>query len=210
MRVVSMTVALTNIASLHRGTRSLRSAGRTSLLWLLVCISVSSDVGERNLTLGQAGTSLIFRVRTPLTGDNADYIQATVPDVFTDNNPHKIIITYTNSVLQVYVDNLENLHSFYLLELLKKADKLLYYGLMFIPLGYLLSLIVILAQRRFILNLLLYSGILLPPLLLELILATSSGRSINPENLLLSVLITAIALLVFELQLPARLKNERV
>lgn len=164
-------------------------------------ISVSSDVGERNLTLGQVGTSLIFRVRTPLSGDNGDYIQAIVPNVFTDNNPHQIVITYANSVLQVYVDNLENLHSFYLLELLKKADKFLYYGLIFIPLGYLLSLILILAQRRFIFNLLLYSGILLPPLLLELILATSSGRSIKPENLLLSVLITAIALLVFEWQL---------
>lgn len=166
-------------------------------------ISISSNASERNLTLGQAGRDLIFRIRTPLSGDNADYIYQVVPNVFTDNKAHRVVATYANSALHVYVDRLENLHSFYFLEMLPKADKLLYYGLIFIPLGYLLGIIVTAVQRRTILYIFLYGGMLIPALTLEVTLAMSSGRSIQASNLLLSVLITAFTLLIFKSHLLA-------
>lgn len=162
-------------------------------------VSISSDVDERNLTLGQVGRNLIFRLRTPLSGDNAEYINQIIPNIFNDTKPHRIVVTFANTVLHVYIDRVENAHSFYFLEMVPKADKILYYGLIFIPLGYLLVMIVTAAPRSFIFHFFLYSGILLPSLILEGILALSSSRNINLENLLLSTLITTFTLLIFKL-----------
>jgi VanZ family protein len=173
-------------------------------------ISLSNSTTERNLTVEQQDTKLSVRLRTPINGKNAQYLKKLIPDIFADTNPHHIVITYAGSVVRVYIDKLQNFHSFNLLEILPKSDKLMYYGLIFIPLGSLLALITTLAQGRFIFYLFFYIGILLPALILELILASSSSREIQLDNLLLGILITAFTVVVFKLRLPTRLKSRLV
>jgi VanZ family protein len=173
-------------------------------------ISLSKSNTERNFTLGQQDTDLIVRLRTPISGENAAYIIKVIPEIFADTNPHQIIITYTGFVLYVYVDKLQNLYSFNLFEMLPKSDKILYYGLIFIPLGSLLEIITTLSQKGFILYPLLFAGILLPSLIVEVILASDSSRSIQLENFLLSILITALTVLTFKLRLPTWLRSKLV
>ena len=83
----------------------------------------------------------------------------------------------------------------------------MYYVLLFIPLGILLGIITTLAQGRFIFYPFLYIGILLPSLIVEVILATDSGRSILVENILLGILITAFTVLILKMQIPNRLRS---
>ena len=170
-------------------------------------VSLSSNTTERNFTLGQEGSNLVFRLRTPINGKNAAYHKQVVNNIFADTKPHHIVITYANSVLQVYIDKLQNLHSFNLLELIPKSEKIMYYGLMFIPIGSLLAIITTISKGRFVFYIFLYSGMLLPSLIVESILATWSGRSIKLENLLISILIMACTILSFKLFTPARLKS---
>ncbi len=165
-------------------------------------ISISSNTQERNLTIGQEGSDLIFRLRTPLNGENAQYIRQIVPNIFADTNLHKIVLTYADSVLHVYIDRLQNLHSFNFLEMLPKSDKILYYGLIFITLGSLLGLITPFAQGRLIFYFMLFGGIVLPSLIVEFTLANSSDRSIKLENILLSILIMVGTILVFKWRIP--------
>lgn len=174
-------------------------------------VSLSSDHTHRNFTLGQQETHLVFRLRTPVTGENGDIPELIVPNVFVDTKPHHVTITYSGSVLQVYIDELQNSQSFDLSKLASKSYKILYYELIFIPLGSLLALIATFSKGRSIFSVfLIYGGILLPSLLLESILASGSGRSISLENLLLSVLITSGTMLIFKVQVPSWLKRDMV
>ncbi len=170
-------------------------------------ISISNSTTKRNLSLEQRDSKLVVRLRTPLGGENATYIMNYVFDVFTDNTPHQIVITYTGSVLQVYIDQIQNLHDFNYLEIIPKIDKFMYYGLLFIPLSIVLGIITTLAQGRFIFYPFLYIGILLPSLIVEVILATDSGRSILVENILLGILITAFTVLILKMQIPNGLRS---
>lgn len=171
-------------------------------------VSLSSDPDRRNFTLGQEGTNLVFRLRTPITGENGAYPELVVPNIFLDTKPHSLVITYSGSVLQLYADELQNSHSLKLLELIPKSKEILYYELIFMPLGFLLALIASMSKGRFIFYIfLLTGGILLPSLILEGILASGSGRIIRLENLLLSILITAGTMLIFKMRSPFWLKS---
>lgn len=171
-------------------------------------VSLSSDTEHRNFTLGQQGTHLVFRLQTPITGENGAYPELLVPDIFADTNPHHLVITYSGSVLHLYIDELQNSHSFDLSERAPKSYKILYYQLIFIPLGSFLALIATISKGRFIFYILLmYGGILLPSVLLEGILASESGRSISLENLSLSILITSGTILIFKVRAPSWLKS---
>lgn len=71
-------------------------------------VSISLDTVQRNLTLGQQGTDLVIRLRTPVTGNNGDMPEFHIPDVFTDSAYHQLIVTYEPPRLRVYVDDTEN------------------------------------------------------------------------------------------------------
>lgn len=155
-------------------------------------ISLSNDSFRRNFTLGQEETTLVFRVRTPLTGANAADVNLEVPNIFIDSKPHQIVITYSKSSLIIYVDDIANIHTLNLLDLIPKEKRFFYYGLTFIPLGLCLALLTTLAKRKLnFYRLMLPAGILLPSLILEGILVQESGKSISLKNLLLGILFTA-------------------
>lgn len=75
-------------------------------------ISISGDPFHRNLTLGQDGTDLIIRLRTPVTGQNGQLPELSIPNLFMDTTSHHLIITYNESKLRLYVDGLQYAHTF--------------------------------------------------------------------------------------------------
>ncbi|MCC5645839.1 VanZ family protein [Nostoc sp. CHAB 5824] len=169
-------------------------------------ISISGDSLRRNLTLGQQGNNLDFRLRTPMTGENGADITLNIPNIFTDTNPHHIIITYSRATIQVYVDNLQTFYSLNLLELMPKNQIGFYYALTFIPLGFCLTILTLLAKRRLILsNFLISGGILIPSLILEGILVSESGKNLSLKTLLLGMLFTGGTMLILRVR-AAQLK----
>jgi len=176
-------------------------------------VSLSADPRHRNFTLGQEESNLIFRLRTPLTGDNGtpDMI---VRDLFTSPDRRNIIISYNGSVLKVYVDGIKTFHKFelspgavafsYLYAInnlypinisLLSVYKIIWYAIIFIPLGILVSLINKIMNKHIIL----ISGvILLPSFILEGILVSVSGRDVILENLFICILFTIIPVLLFK------------
>lgn len=92
---------------------------------------------------------------------------------------------YRNGALQIYIDTPQNLHTF---QLPYVGYKLLYYGLIFIPLGSLLGLILMVLQGSPRVQFgLVFSGLFGPPLLLEGLLVNMTPRSLALENLGLSL-----------------------
>ncbi|MBW4593841.1 MAG: VanZ family protein [Brasilonema angustatum HA4187-MV1] len=170
-------------------------------------ISLSGDSLHRNFTLGQQGTDLDLRIRTPMTGANGADTKLTIPNVFADTNPHHIVITYSGATVQVYIDK-SNSYSLNLLEWFPKEQKLFYYALTFIPLGLCLALLTTLAKRKLTFNrLLLPSGILLPSVILESILVTDGGKSLSLKGLLLGILLTAGTTLILRWRASMVLKT---
>ncbi|BAY82384.1 hypothetical protein NIES267_18640 [Calothrix parasitica NIES-267] len=162
-------------------------------------ISLSGDSLRRNFTLGQQGSDLVFRVRTPLTGANASDVKLDVPNVFNDKKPHQIVVTYSKSSVIIYVDSIANIHTLNLLDLIPKEKRFFYYGLTFIPFGLYLALLTTLARRKInFYRLMLPAGILLPSLILEGILVQESGKDISLKNLFLGILFTAGTMIVLK------------
>lgn len=155
-------------------------------------MSISHDSLRRNFTLGQQGRALNLRLRTPITGENAGGVQLNIPNIFTDKQPHHLIITYSRPIIQVYVDSLQNSYSLNLLDFIPIDYKLFYYSLNFIPLGIYLALLSLLVKNsRLIHRLLIILGILLPSLMLETFLVNVYGKEISLRNILLGIFFTA-------------------
>jgi VanZ family protein len=57
-------------------------------------VSNSFSTLLRNFTLGQQGADLVFRMRTPLTGDNGSFLETVVPGVFSTHRERDILVTY--------------------------------------------------------------------------------------------------------------------
>jgi hypothetical protein len=179
-------------------------------------ISISNDLYHRNFTLGQEGDDLVLRLRTPITGEDGSVPELYVSNVFADTNPRHLIISYDGAVLRLYVDGLPHLYSFELVSVglfplalrpqyiwrfhLNAAGidvyKMLYYGLVFIPLGLFGVLITITSRLPVIFQSLWVCGVILVPAsILEVILVSQSKRPLRLDNLLLSVTITGTAML---------------
>jgi glycopeptide antibiotics resistance protein len=169
-------------------------------------VSLSSDTNHRNFTLGQDKSDLVFRLRTPISGENGTNPDIVVPGLFADTSFHHIIITYDGLFLNIYIDKSGNSRSF---ELAPMSYRVLYYELIFIPLGLLLALLFKVYKGRFIFYIFLISGgILVPSLIVEGILASGSGRSFSLANLLTSLSVTVATLLVFTLRSPYKLDKK--
>ena len=122
-------------------------------------VSLSRDPDHRNFTLGQEGSHLVFRLRTPLTGENGMQPELIAPNVFATSDLRHVVITYDGSLLRLFVDGVRHSRSLeltpgvtlfsYLFPLNAynlKGYQALYYGVIFIPLGCLLVLIVKILQ----------------------------------------------------------------
>lgn len=67
-------------------------------------VTQSMDANRRNWTIGQSGQSLVFRVRTPISGRNGSRFQLIAPNCLTDTSWHQVAATYNRGLLRIYVD----------------------------------------------------------------------------------------------------------
>lgn len=67
-------------------------------------LSISDGLFRRNLTIGQDGSMLVLRIRTPLTGPDGTDPELTVPEFFSDREVHHVLVRYDGSVLRVGTD----------------------------------------------------------------------------------------------------------
>ena len=163
-------------------------------------VSLSQDPYHLNFILSQEGPNLVFGLRTPLTGKDGEPALV-APDVFSDRDAKEITLTYDGSVLLLYVNGKRVPHSivlspgaallhrfFRLREPELRGYLVVYDLLLFVPLGLLLAYAsrsrnsLILSQR-----IMLLVGAVLPPSLLEAVLASVRGSAYNWKDALLGV-----------------------
>lgn len=82
------------------------SSARNDQYLVARLVTISAGAWERNLTIGQDGSNLVVRVRTPTTGVNGNGPEFVLRDVFIDPTPRRIIVTFARATLNVFVDNL--------------------------------------------------------------------------------------------------------
>ena len=75
-------------------------------------ISLGENIYSRNFLLGQEGSKLIFRFRTPTTGANALQPSFFIPNFFQDTELHQILITFANNKVTIYLDRPTTKYSF--------------------------------------------------------------------------------------------------
>lgn len=181
-------------------------------------ISLSKNIIYRNFTIGQEQNNLIFRLRSPVTGDNGSQPELVIPQVFHDTNFHHLIITFQKNRLDFYIDSEENKYSFFfqpeinflayypftilnwqinLANFKKLKYYLAFYGIAFIPLGII---------GRFILSLVRNNAIVkaqtiiiicfIPPLVFELFYSLTAFQPLRELNLLLGILLLSITTII--------------
>ncbi len=169
-------------------------------------VSLSEDTDRRNLTLGQQGCDLVFRLRTPLTGENGGKPQLRVPNVFSTISPQNLTITYDGADILLYINGVRSPHAvklnpgtilacnlFSLNEYNMICFKTFYYALIFIPLGTLMASIMNVTEKRFVIKIIIFSVfVLLTSFVFENILVGVSGRNLEWENMLISIVSMAI------------------
>ncbi len=192
-------------------------------------ISLSQDAHKRNFTLSQDGADLAFRLRLPITGDNGSKPQLMIPGFFTNNQSHRLIITYNGSTIKFYIDSLSNVYAlnFYpgfafcnFLGFLGNGWDLylngsyqfiyngFYYILTFIIFGIILALFTKIVRPRIIFySLVMPILILLPPIILEAVLSNQTGRDWQWENVIFSMVIISIPMVGLKLTKAVPMKK---
>ena len=191
-------------------------------------ISLSQNLYQRNLTLGQLGKNLNLRLRTPLTGNNGRIPEMILRNFFVDMKPHQIAIAYNGEQLKIYVDSIENVYDlklnseaalfwsvFYVLGsrtpiYIGKGNlyNFLYHNFLFVPFGLLLaSILILLPKNRIFYLLISFLGIILPPLLIESIVVITGNRIWSWDYLFLDILTIGITSLLFKTLITLELKT---
>lgn len=169
-------------------------------------VTISEDPLLRNLTLGQDGRNLILRFHSFLTGENGTNPQFNFSNVFNGTDPQAIVITYDGQTIEMIDSQSEVSLAFdllpgiafffrYLNPVLNMnpgfsqitadtrtgwAFHLLFYLIIFLPLGILLTLPALKAWEQTHRLLLVLGCLVVVPLLLEMAMALPSGNSVRP------------------------------
>ena len=177
-------------------------------------ITVSYNHLWRNFTVAQWRNALIFRLRTPLTDTNGKKPEFRLNNVFNNTESQKIAISYDGVNLRFYRENNNEFKSLYLgLEatlfwtifspiaqrMSLNVDNnwlytLVYYGFIFAPLGILWSMIWKLIHfNRQGLSLFIITGLFLPSLIIEAMIAGLSDRPWNWQYFSLGLVILFVS-----------------
>ncbi len=186
-------------------------------------VTISKDPLLRNLTLGQAGRDLVLRYRSFQTGENGTSPQFNFPTVFNETDPLAIVITYDGLTIKMINSQSEQITSFELLpgiaffyryinpilnmnpefsqitagKYISWVFHLLYYVIIFLPLGTLLAFSALQSWGKMRSITLLIGTLIIIPLLLELALVLPGGHSARPFNIAAgSVIIASVAFLI--------------
>lgn len=158
-------------------------------------LSISGAPKDYNFMMGQIGQLMLFWLRTSHNAGSNGTPNGFMGGIFTAGQPCHLVFTYSGSFARLYTDATSTAYTF---DLTSINYKVLSLGIIFAPLGFLLALIAARLRGRLLFYILLiFSGALLPPCLLEGMLSIQAGRSISRSNLLLGMLIIISALLLF-------------
>ena len=165
-------------------------------------ISISNHDGLSNLSLWQRDGNLVFWFRNSLSV-RRDQLPLNIPEVFTQNRPRDILVSYDGSNLVVYIDGKRDPRRYEftpgvpLAQIIRhiKVNELegytyIYYALVFIPGGVLLGLTTRRIRWGIQEALSLAIALVLPCIILETILVRVSGRAFSFGNVFLSALFT--------------------
>jgi glycopeptide antibiotics resistance protein len=143
-------------------------------------VSLSKNSQERNFTLGQESSDLVFRVRTPFTGLNGTKPELVIPKVFSENEERSIVVVLNDSSLVVYVDGVQNSSSLdfnpgiSLVSRFSQVDssttkgwRVVYYSASAVPLGVLLALLFMRIERKFVRRLYCLGAVLVYPFIVN-------------------------------------------
>ncbi|MEM7032314.1 MAG: VanZ family protein [Chloroflexota bacterium] len=76
-------------------------------------VSMGKDSQYRNFMVGQIGPHLAIRLRTTASGVNGTMPELIIPHVFSDKEPHHIVVTYDGHILKAYVDDPQQVYAFH-------------------------------------------------------------------------------------------------
>jgi VanZ family protein len=172
-------------------------------------VSNSLSTLLRNFTLGQQGADLVFRLRTPLTGDNGSFLETVVPGVFSTHRERDILVTYDGANVLGGIAGTDRifrtqfgpavpmavLMSSVLPEEIRLEElpiyNMAYLGVLFFPAGMLMVLFGSTWRRQLLVSIVYLS---VASLLLEATLAVVSGRPFSLTNV---VVVSAVGAAVF-------------
>lgn len=122
--------------------------------------SLSRNVMVANLTIGQEGPKLVFRLRNGISGQNGHHPALYSDDIIVPGAPHRIVATYDGQYQKIYVNSHETasviaydlgmsvFSLFAEVEIQEQAAyRIWYYGLIALPLGLLAALALAARQK---------------------------------------------------------------
>jgi hypothetical protein len=170
-------------------------------------VSNSPGPGLRNFTLGQEGRNMVFRFRTPHNGLNGSRPEFVIADVFGDNHPREILVTYNGATLLAAVRNSDRLYradltpgsslALMITSLNVRAHELrlvtmIYLAVLFFPLAVLVNLFRLTRRDRLMLGLACVAAV---AILLDATLMLVSGRPFDVAGVMVAVLVGAAVVL---------------
>jgi glycopeptide antibiotics resistance protein len=75
-------------------------------------MSLSAGTQSHNILIGQEGTDLRLRLRTPITGSAASQPRFRIPRIFENDDLARILVVFANKKLDFYINKPENKYSF--------------------------------------------------------------------------------------------------
>ncbi len=180
-------------------TRSLEQKGPARI------ISQSDGPYYRNFTLGQEGSDLILRLRNQGSDSNGTKPHYTLPNFFTDTKLHRLVITYAGTTLSFYVDKSSQVYTFDIpTDFISSGPEIfiIYHILIFVPLGYLLVMILDRSKSSTLWIIFTAIGAVLPSLALEFLLASENERNIRLVNWLFGAFFTVATILICKIGTP--------
>jgi glycopeptide antibiotics resistance protein len=75
-------------------------------------MSLSAGTQSHNILIGQEGTDLRLRLRTPITGSAASQPRFRIPQLFKNNDLARILVVFAHKKLDLYINKPENKYSF--------------------------------------------------------------------------------------------------
>jgi glycopeptide antibiotics resistance protein len=171
-------------------------------------VSVSNSSGITNLTLRAEGTNLVFWFRNQLSVRRS-LLAWYVPKVFGGIKRHDILFSYDGSNLSLFIDGSKEprpyqlgpgtaLAQLFVRVLPSELDgyRDLYYALIFLPPGVMMGLVARNARRQSIAaGALLAIAACLPPMVLEVLLISTSGSRWSVTNPIISLLLSITGIL---------------
>jgi hypothetical protein len=226
--ILDGTMRLSTVVPVPNLTRRLQQTNQFSVL--VVCapdqsngidghlVSLTTGKGDPNVRLRQEYEDLVFWLLDPISTKGA--FAWLVPNVFASNQMRAILVTYDGSNASLYVNGNIDSHSYHLgagaalartiygdktSELNLDGYLVAYACLIFVPAGMLMGIGIRRVSRKKIADWILVAlNFLLPPVLLEMVLAGASGRAFSfaQAGLSLSLMLIVCALINADQTIP--------